>query len=273
MTKLYMRDTTIAVGGRTFTAPLTRNFEVPFDDTKDLNTISVDIYNLTDSTIKSMKKKQPLIIQTGYRGDKGTIFDGIVDKIVTTREGVDKITKITGIDDASGNWTEKELKKTYKGPISAKVILEDLMPMLGLAIGDFALPKDHIYKSGKTVNGLISKAIMAIGKDCNAKIHINKREIYIRGKNTANGYAIEVNKNTGLIGSPTPIETEEDSPDGETKKTMNGWKVVTLLNHRISVDSAIQLKSKAVNGNFRVASGKHTESGDTYYTEMDVYPL
>lgn len=273
MSNLYIRDTTVNIGGRIFKEPLTINFEVPFDDTTELNTASAEIYNLTDSTIKGIKKKRPVTIQSGYKDDRGVIFEGIVEKVTTTRDGADKLTKIDLIDDAGGKWTEEKLKKTYKGPIDAKTILADLMPRVGLAIGDFKLPKNHVYKKGKTVNGLISKSITAIAKDCNAKVHVNKKKLFVRGKNKADPYAIVVNKNTGLIGSPTPIESEESSPDGEQKKAVSGWKVTMLLNHRISTDSTLDIKSKTVNGQFRVSAGKHIQNGDSFYTEVDVYPL
>ena len=273
MSNLFMRDTTINIGGRIFESPLTINFEVPFDDTTELNTGSVEIYNLTDSTIKAMKKGQLVTIQTGYKGDRGVIFEGIVEKVTTTREGVDKLTKIDLTDDAGGKWTDEKLKKTYKGPIDAKTILADLMPRVGLAIGDFKLPKNHTYKKGKTVNGVISESIKAIAKDCNAKVHVNKKKLYVREKGEADPYAVIVNKDTGLIGSPTPTESEETSPDGEEKTEVSGWKVTMLLNHRISTDSTLSIKSKTANGQFRVTAGKHTQNGDSFYTECDVYPL
>jgi len=273
VSNLFRRHTTIDVSGQKFEEPLTINFEVPFDDTTELNTASVEIYNLSDSTIKNMKKKQPVTIQSGYKDDRGVIFEGIVEKATTSRDGVDKLTKIDLVDDAGGKWTEEKLKKTYKGPIDAKTILADLMPRVGLAIGDFKLPKNHVYKKGKTVNGLISKSIKAIAKDCNAKVHINKKKLFVRDKGKADPYAIIVNKDTGLIGSPTPIESEESSPDGEEKKAVSGWKVTMLLNHRVSTDSTLSIKSKTANGQFRVTAGKHMENGDSFYTECDVYPL
>jgi hypothetical protein len=270
---LYMRETIITINGRTFSAPLTRHFDVPFDDTKDLNTIAVDIYNLKESTINDIKKDQPLSIQAGYRNDKGVIFDGIVQSVLTTNEGLDKITKITCMDDSGGKWTTEKIKKTYKGPINAKVILEDLIPKTGLSVGELSLPKNFVYQSGKTFDSLVSAAILAVAKDCNAKVHVNKRKIFIRGKDAADKYAIEVSKETGLIGSPTPLEGEETSPDGKETKKVTGWKITTLLNHRLTVDSLVQLKSKTANGVFRVGKGKHLSSGDNFYTESEVHPL
>ncbi|MEH6943382.1 phage protein [Bacillus sp. JJ722] len=279
MNDLYIRKNIVTINNRAFTDPLTINFDVAFDDSKELNTITIEIYNLKDSTIASLKKNSPVTLQAGYVDDYGIVFEGLIKKTTTEWQGVDKKTKIECVDDSGDKWNKEKIKKAYKGPIDAKTILKDLISKTGLVTGDLSLPKNHVYKSGKTFNSLVSKATIEVAKDCNAKVHINKKQIFIRGKNESSKIAYQVNKGTGLIGSPTPIEKEEAEPDKksnageEKKKTLKGWSVKVLLDHRITVDSMIILKSKTANGTFRVSKGMHNSNGNTHYTEMEVFPL
>lgn len=70
-------------------------FEVPFDDDSKPNTSTLQIYNLTKTTINRIKKGQNITLNAGYKDDYGVIVEGKITRIVSAYEGVDKITTIT----------------------------------------------------------------------------------------------------------------------------------------------------------------------------------
>jgi hypothetical protein len=162
-----------------------------------------------------------------------------------------------------------------------------------LKLGKLSLPTNKIYKGGKTVKDKIGKAIADIVPDCNAKMHITRKTIYISGRNEGTETSILIDKESGLIETPEPFSKEEQykvnktvvsnvkkgnktvkkietKEENKTRK-LSGYKVKMLLNYRIKTDSIIHIASKTANGKFRVASGTH--NGSEFITEVEVYPL
>lgn len=259
---LYMREVELIVGNRTFTKPLTIEFDVVFDDTEKVNETEIKVYNLLDSTIKEFASNQRVVLNAGYQGDVGNIFVGTLKRQKTEWQGKDKITTLTCID-TNENYLSTKVSKTYTTGTPASVVLRDLIGRSGLSIAEFSIPRDFVYRRGKSVYGRLKDCIMAVAADCNAKVHINKNKIFVRDKNKGDNIGYEINVNTGLI-EVTDVEQEKN---GQKQK---GYLVKTLLNHRITVDSIIKLNSKKASGLFRVKKGKH--DGTNFYTEMEVYP-
>jgi len=275
---LYGRQIELIAGNKRFESGLgkdgpTIQFDIPFDDGKEPNVATITVYNLSDQSILAIKKDTPIVLNAGYQGDVGALFLGFVEKPKTEWQGVDKVTKIQAVD-GNGQWLRLHIKKTYKPGITGKAILTDLLAQCGLHIGAFNLPNDRKYLGGKTINAPLSRAIAQVAAECGAKAHVTRGKIFIRPKNEGQPIGIVIDKDRGLIGSPTPIETTETIkiPDAKDKKvTRQGWKVVSLLNHRITTDAIVQIKSKTANGLFRVEKGRH--DGTSFYTEMEVYPV
>lgn len=70
-------------------------FNVPFDDDSKPNISTIQIFNLTKTTINRMKKGQNVTLVAGYEGDNGVIVEGKITKVLSAYEGPDKITTIT----------------------------------------------------------------------------------------------------------------------------------------------------------------------------------
>lgn len=272
---LYGRKIELIVGGKQFINELgkeglTIHFEVPFDDDKEPNVATIKIFNLSDQTIHGINKGAPVILNAGYQNDVGSIFLGFAEKPKTEWQGVDKVTEIKVVD-GNESWLRMQIKRTYKEGITGKAILSDLLGLTGLEIGAFKLPVNKVYRGGKAINTLLAKAIAEIAKDCGAKAHVTRGKIFVRPKNEGQVIGFVVDKDHGLIASPTPIETE--TGDGKKKTKRQGYKVTTLLNHRIYTDAIVQIRSKTANGIFRVEKGRHYGDDRAFYTEMEVYPL
>jgi len=267
MSNLFRRVVELYADKKQFGGDFTIYFDVPFDDGDDANVAEIKIYNLTTQSINEIKKGSKIILNAGYSGDAGSILLGEAQTVKTEWERVDKITTITVLD-GSESWLKMPIKKTYKEGIKAKQILNDILAITGLEIGAVNLPTNKVYKGGKTINTTLQKAIAQIAKDCGAKTHVNRGKIFIRPKNEGDNIGFVLDAEHGLISSPMPIEKED-----KQKNIIKGFKVVSLLNHRIATDSLLQIKSKTANGIFRVESGKHYANGRAFYTEMECYPI
>ena len=292
---LFGRKYNVTIGNRRLSSDeFTIYFDIPFDDGPNPNIAEIEIYNLKDSTINLIKEGQKVILNAGYQSDVGTILDGVVRMPETEWKRVDKVTTIHVLD-GNDDWMEKQVKKTYKEDVTGKQILTDLLKLSGLKTGSFVLPLNMVYKNGKTIKDTVGKAIVDIAQDCNAKVHVNRGKIFIREKAKGDNRGFILDRSRGLIGSPTPIEKKEEynvakkvekktKKNGKTvvtyeteyqekSKTRRGWKVVSLMHHRITTDSIIKISSNTANGLFRVEKGRHYCNGSSYYTEIECFPI
>ena len=260
-------------------------FNVPFDDDTEVNESTIEIYNLSNQTISHIKQNDKCTISAGYKGDIGVILNGRVSLVKTTHDGVDKCTTIYVLD--SEDLTAKTIKsKSYAAGTSASNILKDLAKTLGMAITVLSLPTNVKYNSGWTCEGAITEEMAKIAKHCGANVYINKGNLYIRPLTEGDNTNFTLSAETGLIGVPSEFTeevelSEEDLKYIATKKGQSkiktvgdkkvieehGYNVTSLLQHRITTASLIDLKSKYANGSFRVRSGVH-KFDETFTTDM-----
>lgn len=223
-------------------------FSVPFSNSEDPDISEIVIYNLSKDSISSIKDKAYTILNAGYGDDIGAILIGNIESVETDTKSVDKKTTIK-VSDGGIQWRNGTIKKTYKANTKASYIMKDLSPLLGLEVVEINPKKDIVYKRGKAVDGKIEKILKALAKDTKSKMFISKNKLYIRDKLKGNVTGFELNKETGMVGSPEKIVEDE-----ETK-----YKVSCLLNHNITTDSIIDIKSKHKKGRFIVESGEHKD--------------
>lgn len=275
-------------------------FTVPFDDGGEPNIAEIEIYNLAEGSIVNLNKRKKITINAGYKGDVGVIFSGEIQTPITDWEGVNKVTSLDCIDSGE-TWYIKRIKRTYKKNTTGWQILNDLLKQTGLGIGALNLPKNITYISGKTFDTTMAEAIAEVARDCGAKMYVNKGRVFVRPKREGDNIYFVIDKNHGLIGSPTRIEKEErynvvekvkvakkerikgtrkyktvtkyENKNVAKTRIKKGWKVVSLLNHRVTTDSIFEIRSKTANGRFRVETGQHRCYGSTFYTEMEVFPV
>lgn len=278
MTLLFGRHAELYVDELKFVdGDLTIYFEIPFDDDATANVATVSILNLSDQTISKFKSnKSSIIVNAGYTGDVGAVLLGLAKEIKTEWEDLDRVTTFNVLDGTAA-WFNETYKKTFTKGTTAKTILSDMLATTGLQIGAFNLPTNYVYRSGKAINGKVSAIIKSIAADCGAKAHVTRGKIYIRPKDEGDNLGFILNSDSGLIASPTPVEKEVDAGKDKNgkpiKKKKQGWKVTTLLNHRITTDALVDITSRTANGIFRVESGKHISNGADFTTEMEVYPI
>lgn len=242
-------------------------YDVPFDDDLEANEAEIIIYNLSDTTIQALKYNKVISITAGYRNDTGVIFDGVITKITTKREGRDKRTVIKALDDR--NLQEKEIEEiTYKENTTASYILKDLIRRIPLPLVVFNPRRDHVYKDEQKVSGGLMENIKKYSEVCGISVYINKRKIYARHISEGDNINFVACADTGLLDSPEEFEEEVTAED--YKEVITGYKFSMILQHRLTTAAIITLNSLNVSGQFRVRSGRHTFNGSETITEVEV---
>ncbi|MDQ0299632.1 hypothetical protein J2S78_002052 [Salibacterium salarium] len=261
----FMRKGNIIMGRASLSSELyDYEFEVEFDDNPEKNHAEVTFYNLSHDRINRISRGNPLITNAGYEEDVGTVFVGVVYESNSEKNGVDRETTVKAVD-GTDQRDKLRVNKTYKEGTRASQIITDLCSIVGLSIGALKLPEDKQYRQGKNEAGTILYRLSLLAKDCGAKFHINKGLAYFRPPGEGDDVRFIFSPERGLIGSPEPFVEEDD--DGNEIK---GYNVKALLNHRIQADSIIEIKSKNVNGRYRVRKGTHTWNQEEAITKMEV---
>lgn len=265
----FKRVIKITVGRATFTNDdLHIRFEINFDDDMKPNKNTIQLYNLSKSTIATFKEGNTVTVQAGYSKDVGVVSSGKIYSIKTKFEGVDKITTIytsegedytkKKIDSRSADKGKKDaitFKKNTKGSTMIKRMLDLLDVKLGAPM---KLKTDKVYKKGYTISKLIYNDLEDIVRDCGSIIYHRRGKLVIRPLKEGVDERFILKEETGLIGSPSTF----------TEDNKTGYTVKCLMQHRITTCSIIELKSKTANGKYRAFKGKHVADKNDFYTEF-----
>lgn len=241
-------------------------FIVPFDDDMEPNEAEIIVYNLSDNTIKQLKKGAPISIEAGYKGDTGVLFSGFISKVKTTHEEADKVTTIKAMDDIKDHSVES---MSFSAGTKASYILEKLISKTGIPIAVFKPFRDYTYKDSQTVDGDLMENIKKYAKVCGISVYVSKGMVFARHINEGDNLNFNVCVETGMIGAPSSF-TEEIKAEDYTD-TVDGYEVEMLLQHRMRAGAIVQLTSRAANGIYRVCSGEHRFSIDEAVTTAKMY--
>ena len=241
-------------------------FSVPFDDDMEPNEAEITVYNLSDNTIKQLKKDAEISITAGYKGDTGVLFKGYISKVKTKWDGADRVTVIKAMDDIKDHSIESI---SFAKGSKASYILKSLISKTGIPVAVFNPRRDHTYKDSQTVDGDLMENIKRYAEVCGISVYVSKGQIYARHIKEGDNLNFIVSSDTGMIGSPSEY-TEEIKAEDYTD-TINGYEVDMLLQHRMSAGAIVKLQARDANGEYRVCSGEHRFSPDEATTRAKMY--
>jgi len=236
-------------------------FEINFNAESNGNTGHIRLFNLADKTIQKLKKDTTFLLKAGYKGDVGTLLPGIINNCSTRWNGTEKMTEVV-IGDATKEWLNSTINRTWRAGIRASQVAKDLINELPLEIGDLQITKDKTYSKGKTFSTTIQKALNEIKNDLGLKLHVSRGRVYLRPEGKGTRQIVKLNSETGLIAIPQVVD------DASAKE--EAYKVQSLLNYRIHTDSIVKIESKTIEGLYRVNKGTHRKSGNDFVTEIEV---
>ncbi|MCF8020860.1 MAG: hypothetical protein K9L62_15890 [Vallitaleaceae bacterium] len=263
MPKFWARRIEFQLENLELTMPdLTIDFNIDFSDGDDGNVGKITIYNLSDDTISVLKSDKQFKLIAGYEDYMGVVLPGIIKEVKTEWERVDKKTTLI-VGDNTDAWLNSTINKTWKANSYASQIAPIIADKTGLSIGEISIKSDVKYEKGKTFSTTCRKALQEIAKDTDSKLHSSRGKIYLRPNSSTNKIAFNLTSDTGLISSPVRINKDSEEENQR-------YSVMSLFNYKIQTDSLIRIKSKTVEGNFRVIEGNHQAEGENFYTKMEV---
>lgn len=235
------------------------HFNVPFSDEPKPPECTVDIYNLSPTSNRRIRRGARVTVEAGYKGDRGVIARGIITEVSPVKiTGVDRATSFKFLEGAS--FEKKDVNLTFAAGTTGLTIINRVANNANITISQISLPNNKVFKSGYTADGDAMGIIEEIAKDCGASVFYRRGSLIIRSITEGNDERFDLRASTGLLYHPIRIETND----------YKGWNITSLLQHRISTASIIRLRSQTIDGTFRVKSGSHSFNGSNFTTQCEV---
>lgn len=210
--------------------------------------LKIRIYNLPEEIVLGFKQIDPVVFMFGYDGDIQNYFSGFLDTFEIERQGVDRVFKATCIEQDSLIFKQHSI--SYNAGTTAKYVIEDLTKRSGLIIKQLDLNNDIVYSTGYCVYGKPINEIRDIVKDCDSKLKIEGKEIYVYTEEINNNEAVLLDYESGLLEEPqntikSLVKTIKDEAKG--KQTLYTHKVRSLAIPLIKKNSIIVVQSDNFN--------------------------
>lgn len=258
---MFGRISEVVIAGMVFKSPpLTIEFDAPFGS-GSAQVANVRLFNLSDETVAQIERGAPVIIRAGYEGDVGAVFVGTVEDASTKWEGIDKTTTVL-VGDGTDRWLTARVNRTWRQGAKASEVARDIIGLLGLSVGRIQLPNDVTYPSGVTFSTSAKSALEVIAEDTGARLHVTRQAVYLVPPDRFERVGVVLTAGTGLLESPEPVSD-----------AWGAYRIRTLLQHRITTDSLVEIRSRTAVGEFRVSEGRHKSGPGEHVTIATVVPV
>ena len=233
----FNRKYELTIGDPDSTGIQINELNVRFTITKDLygipNLAEIDIFNLSQDSIAKISGSilnLAMVFKAGYTGNVKTIFSGYVNNMFHLREGPEFITRIyakDGIRQTNSGFTTK----TFAPGTSIQQIIETVVEDFPALIKGAIETIDGSALSSTTYAGATKDVLNRLATTYGFQWSFQNGALVIRSKDGADpdANAVVINRNTGMINSPTITEI--------------GVDVQTLLNPDITPWRLIQVQS------------------------------
>ncbi|MBH3360766.1 phage protein [Pseudomonas guariconensis] len=237
----YLRQISLKIGSDTEAIDLSDlriRFAVRRGTISTPNTADIRVYNVSADTAKKAQLKEfgRVVLQAGYAGNYGVIFDGTIKQVRRGRESqTDTYLDITAADgDSAYNWSVINMSlaagSTAQDHLKAAVqVMEDR----GVTMGEAPPLSTNKLPRGKVMFGLTRDVLDNLGRTQDVSWSIQDGKMTLI-PNTAYlpGEAIVVNYQTGMVGLP--------------EQTQNGVNVRMLLNPSVKIGRLLKLDNASI---------------------------
>lgn len=257
----YLRKASLIVGGQNEKAldlsTLRFRFAIRRGDLQTPNSADIRVYNVSDSTADRIRQILPqpeftrVVIQGGYDGNFGILFDGEIKQVRLGRESsTDTYIDITAADgDSAYNFSMMALS------LAAGSTSKDHVSAVLQGMAEHAITKGYIpdLPGNPLPRG---KVMYGMSRDEMRKI----------ARNTQTAWSIQDGKlqmvpETAYIPGEVPVITSATGMIGLPEQTQNGIRVRNLLNPNLKIGQAVKLDNKSIQG-YRFGLGINQQAGN-----------
>lgn len=201
------------------------------------NEAKIKIFNLTPEHEAQIKEEfDDVILNAGYKDNVSMIFRGNIQHVYRYRDKNDTITEIVA-SDGDKDHRLATINATFAAGSTHLDIVDaavDSFQGVGNTMkGPISVPA-KVYLRGKVVSSNSRAALDNVSKECGVNWSIQDGELHMIGVDEyLPDNTIVINKNTGMLGSPTVTE--------------KGVEVRLLLNPLLKVNCQVELDKSSIN--------------------------
>ena len=272
------------------TETLRLRFEIERSELPWPNRGKIEIFNLnpTHRDYLASESALPCILEAGYQGSTGVIFEGNVRQGVSVHDGADWVTTIEAgegeVDEDGDLLAGKSIRKSWRRGTPVSVVLLDIAKELKLKLGNVpvlagaaAFKNGPALLHGMALDGPILDELTYFCRGVGLRWSIQGGAIQLRLPDAPSGIAPALSPLTGLVGNVTKSTKKVTRHNTLTKK--KEVKDVAVVEGKCLLQAGIQpgfqliLQSEAATGAYLCA--KTRQIGDTrgndWYTEFEGY--
>ena len=229
------------------------------------NELTVKVYNPNQDTINQCLVSGGIVrLYAGYNDEIKLIAQSQITTATPIYEGVDIILNLECLDGVE-SIRKTKVSISFQAGSTVNQVLNALVEYLQIPLKvapDVDLNKK--FNNGYSFAGGVGTALDEVTDRAFAKWAMQDGTLLIIGQSgTTNTNAVLLTPDTGMIGTPMPIEDTVNSLEvGEIRR---GWKVKSLLQGDINPADIIAIESRFVKGEFVIESVEH--KGDTHSNE------
>ncbi|GAA5786147.1 phage protein [Chitiniphilus shinanonensis] len=236
----YLRKVSLKIGNDDQALDLSDlhfRFVIRRGDIQTPNTADIIVYNVSDSTAQAVQKEYTrVVLQAGYDGSFGVIFDGTIKQVRRGRESpTDTYLAITAADGDSA-YVFAFMNESIAAGSTAQDRLDSMMKVMGphgVTLGYTPeLPNNRLPR-GRVFFGPVRSFLSNLAKRHEAKWSIQNGKVQICPLNSyVPGAPVIVTSATGMVGLP--------------EETINGLNVKMLLNPNVKIGTLIQIDNASI---------------------------
>lgn len=241
-TKQFGRKVSLIIGQGTGQAidlsVLRFTFRVQRGDQQTPNSARIRVYNVCDNTAKqaALKEFNRVVLQAGYDGNYGIVFDGSIVQVRRGRESpTDTYLDITAADgDMAYNFA------VVSTTLASGATQVDIVDACLKAMGQYGVTPGYIpdlppnsLPRGKVLFGMAREHLETVARSTQTLWSIQDGKLQIVPETSyVPGDVPVINANTGMVGLP--------------EQTQNGITIRMLLNPSIKIGRLIHLNNRSV---------------------------
>lgn len=212
-------------------------FSIKRSDTQTPNTADIRVYNLSQETAASIRKEfTQVILEAGYKGNRGVIFKGNIKQVILGRESATDtfVDIVAGDGDKAYNFSIVN-KTLGKGSTQASQIgvCVDSMSANGVTLGPVGNQPTTKLPRGKSMYGQAKDYLRNSAQTSGNVWSIqNEKVTMVSTTSYLPGTVILLNSNSGMIGTP--------------QQTNEGVNVKCLLNPGMNVSTRVRIDEASV---------------------------
>lgn len=237
----YLRQISLKIGNDTEALDLSDlriRFSVRRGDVTTPNSADIRVYNVSPETARKsqLREFERVVLQAGYAGNYGVIFDGTIKQVRRGRESqTDTYLDITAADgDSAYNFAVMNVSLAAGStPDDHLQACLQAMASRGITMGEKPnLPTNKLPR-GKVMFGMVRDHLDTLAKSTDTSWSFQDGQLTLI-PNTAYlpGEAVVVNSATGMVGLP--------------EQTQNGITVKMLLNPSVKIGRRLQIDNKSI---------------------------